>query len=50
MMRSQFVAAGVPRFTLTVIDGVVYGRVGQFDHPPATGSARQSASGSSASI
>lgn len=29
MLRSQFVAAGVPRFSLTVIDGIVYARVGQ---------------------
>jgi PQQ-like domain len=28
-MRSQFVAAGVPRFTLTVIGGIAYARVGQ---------------------
>ncbi len=29
MMQSQFVAAGVPRFTLTVVDGVAYARMGQ---------------------
>ncbi|MEX0587118.1 MAG: PQQ-binding-like beta-propeller repeat protein, partial [Pirellulales bacterium] len=29
MLRSRYVAAGVPRFSLTVIDGIAYARVGQ---------------------
>ena len=28
MLRSQYVAAGVPRFSLTVIEGIAYARVG----------------------